>query len=126
MPRPITILSRPAGAQRVQPASPQTTAIAEEMWCRIERGEDFWSVVHDAFRMRELTRADLAALIDRGLRETLGSYRALLSLFNLPPSDYKRFHAYLYQRKCNLPVLPYRMGVPGRGERKMAPTEKAS
>ena len=126
MPRPITILSRPAGAQRVQPAPPQTTAIAEEMWCRIERGEDFWSVVHEAFRMRELTRADLAALIDRGLRETLGSYRALLSLFNLPPGDYKRFHAYLYQRKCNLPVLPYRMGVPGRGERKMAPTEKAS
>jgi len=38
----------------------------------------------------------------------LGSYRALLAVFNLPPSDYKRFHAFLYQQKCNLPVRRYR------------------
>jgi DNA-binding NtrC family response regulator len=124
--RPATTLSRAVGAERVLPAPPQATPIAEDMWARLERGEDFWSVVHEAFRLRELTRADLAALIDRGLRETLGSYRALLALFNLPPSDYNRFHAYLYQRKCNLPVLPYRMAVPRRGDRKMAVAERAS
>jgi DNA-binding NtrC family response regulator len=61
--QPVASLSRPLGAQRVMPATPP--AIAEEMWGRIESGEDFWSVVHEAFRMRELTRADLAALIDR-------------------------------------------------------------
>ena len=123
--RPATILSRPVGTERVLPPPPQTTQIAEDMWVRIKNGEDFWSVVHEVFRMRELTRADLAALIDRGLRETLGSYRALLVLFNLPASDYKRFHAYLYQRKCNLPVLPYRMAAPRR-DRKIAPVERAS
>jgi hypothetical protein len=55
-----------------------------------------------------LTRDDLAALIDKGLQHTRGSYRALLTTFGLPTSDYKRFHAFLYQQNCNLPVGPYR------------------
>jgi hypothetical protein len=75
-------------------------------------GEDFWSVVGQAFKARELTRADLTALVDRGLTETRGSYRALLALFNLPESDYKKFHAFLYQQRCNLPVAPYRARRP--------------
>src|SRR5262245_28133165 len=74
----------------------------------MDGGEDFWSVVGQAFKARELTRADLTALVDRGLTETRGSYRGLLVLFNLPESDYKRFHAFLYQQRCNLPVAPYR------------------
>jgi hypothetical protein len=32
----------------------------------------------------------------------------LLKTFNLPASDYKRFHAFLYQQQCNLPVAAYR------------------
>jgi hypothetical protein len=75
-------------------------------------GEDFWSVVGQAFKARELTRADLTALVDRGLTETRGSYRALLALFNLPESDYKKFHAFLYQQRCNLPVATYRARRP--------------
>ena len=71
-------------------------------------GEDFWTVVHQPFKAHELTRDDLAALIDRGLQHTRGSYRALLTTFGLPTSDYKRFHAFLYQQNCNLPVGPYR------------------
>ena len=71
-------------------------------------GEDFWTVVRQAFKARELTRADLMTIVDRGLRETRGSYRALLTLFHLPATDYKRFHAFLYQQDCNLPVAPYR------------------
>jgi hypothetical protein len=77
-------------------------------------GEDFWTVVHAGFKSRALTRADLTALVDRGLRTTRGSYRALLGVFNLPPTDYKRFHAFLYQQQCNLPVGPYRRS-PARG-----------
>jgi hypothetical protein len=74
----------------------------------MDAGEDFWAVVGQAFKARELTRADLTTLVDRGLTETRGSYRALLALFNLPESDYKRFHAFLYQQRCNLPVASYR------------------
>jgi hypothetical protein len=64
--------------------------------------------VHQPFKAHELTRDDLAALIHRGLEHTRGSYRALLAVFGLPPTDYKRFHAFLYQQNCNLPVGPYR------------------
>jgi hypothetical protein len=75
-------------------------------------GEDFWTVVHKAYKARELARQDLASLIDRGLQETRGSYRALLKVFHLPSTDYKRFHAFLYQQRCNLPVASYRRRVP--------------
>ncbi len=81
---------------------------AERLWQRLLAGEDFWTVVHQPFKAHELTRDDLAALIDRGLQHTRGSYRALLATFGLPTSDYKRFHAFLYQQNCNLPVGPYR------------------
>jgi len=84
---------------------------------RMQVGEDFWVVVYQAFKARELTRADLAALIDSGLRETRGSYRALLKVFNLPPTDYKRFHAFLYQQQCNLPVKSYRELRPAESQR---------
>jgi hypothetical protein len=73
--------------------------------------------VQKPFRAHEVTRAELAALIDRGLQETRGSYRALVRLFNLPPSDYKRFHAFLYQQNCNLPVGPYRTAETTRSKR---------
>jgi DNA-binding NtrC family response regulator len=80
----------------------------QQLWDRMQVGEDFWAVVREAFRARELTRGELAALVDRGLQETRGSYRALLKLFRLPASDYKRLHAFLYQQQCNLPVAQYR------------------
>jgi hypothetical protein len=66
----------------------------------------------------------LTALVDRGLTETRGSYRALLALFNLPENDYKKFHAFLYQQRCNLPVAPYRARRP-HGARLAAPASPA-
>jgi hypothetical protein len=80
----------------------------QQLWDRMQAGEDFWTVVREAFRARELTRGELAALVDRGLQETRGSYRALLKVFRLPATDYKRLHAFLYQQQCNLPVAQYR------------------
>ena len=93
-------------------SSVPASAMADRLWQRMDAGEDFWSVVGQAFKARELTRADLTALVDRGLTETRGSYRALLALFNLPDGDYKKFHAFLYQQRCNLPVAPYRARRP--------------
>jgi DNA-binding NtrC family response regulator len=93
-------------------AAAPSSAVADALWGRMEAGEDFWTVVGQSFKARELTRADLTALVDRGLTETRGSYRALLALFNLPEGDYKKFHAFLYQQRCNLPVAPYRARRP--------------
>ena len=94
------------------PQHPPISRAADELWHRMANGEDFWTVVHKAYKARELARQDLASLIDRGLQETRGSYRALLKVFHLPSTDYKRFHAFLYQQRCNLPVASYRRRVP--------------
>ena len=101
---PVAEESEPA------PAPTHGQHIAQHLWDRLMSGGDFWEIVQKPFRAHEVTRAELAALVDRGLQETRGSYRALVRLFNLPPSDYKRFHAFLYQQNCNLPVGPYRAG----------------
>jgi DNA-binding NtrC family response regulator len=122
----VRTVAAPASASMVRAkagstvtASPVTvnagSAIADRLFERMRLGEDFWTVVRQAFKARELTRADLTEIVDRGLRETRGSYRALLALFHLPATDYKRFHAFLYQQQCNLPVAPYRK-LQGRGE----------
>jgi DNA-binding NtrC family response regulator len=102
-----------------QPGSytpPAPGSVVDRLWEQLMAGGDFWRVVQQPFRARELTRADLAALIDRGLQHTRGSYRALVRAFNMPESDYKRFHAFLYQQNCNLPVAPYRNSA-GRAAR---------
>jgi DNA-binding NtrC family response regulator len=89
-------------------ASPARGHIVDEVWNRLLAGGNFWELVGDAYRARYLSRSDLRELVDRGLRETGGSYRSMVKLFNLERSEYKRFHAFLYQARCNLPVAPYR------------------
>ena len=107
-------LAQAAAALRADPAEgfavdvPRHDERVHRITARLQAGEDFWTVVHQPYKARELSRADLIALIDMGLRETQGSYRALLDYFHLQPSDYKRLHAFLYQHRCNLPVAPYR------------------
>ena len=100
----------PGPGHVVAAPEPHAQSIAQHLWDKLMNGADFWEVVQKPFRAHEVTRAELAALIDRGLQETRGSYRALVRLFNLPSTDYKRFHAFLYQQNCNLPVGPYRSG----------------
>jgi len=96
------------------------------LWNRMNAGEDFWSVVYTAFKARELTRTELAAIIDRGLQATSGSYTLLLKVFNLPAGDYKRFHAFLYQQECNLPVALYRKRKAGRTPQAPGPSRRVA
>lgn len=93
------------------PQRDRELATARQLWDALLAGADFWTLVHRRFKAHEITRAELTTLIDMGLRETRGSYRALVKLFNMSSGDYKRFHAFLYQQSCNLPVGPYREGV---------------
>jgi DNA-binding NtrC family response regulator len=95
----------------------RTASTVQRLWDVLMAGGDFWSVVQQPFKARELTRSELSALIDRGLQHTRGSYRGLIKTFNLPATDYKRFHAFLYQQNCNLPVGPYRHGTEVRSRR---------
>jgi len=51
--------------------------------------------VHPLFLDRDLTRHDLRELVKRGLAATRGNYQALVRLFRMPDSDYKRFLNFL-------------------------------
>jgi transcriptional regulator with PAS, ATPase and Fis domain len=99
----------PATTPVTRPTAPgQSSPTVARLFDRFAAGEDFWTVIYQPFKARELTRQDLMDLIDAGLRKTGGSYRDLLGVFNLPITQYKRFHAFLYQHNCNLPVGTYR------------------
>jgi transcriptional regulator with GAF, ATPase, and Fis domain len=67
----------------------------------VKAGDSFWSVVHSPFTSHDLTRADLRALVGRGLEQTRGNYRNLLTLFNVPQQDYKRFLNFLAKHGCH-------------------------
>jgi len=56
---------------------------------------DFWTLVHQPFLDRDLSRREVRRLVARGLRDARGSYRRLLDLWRLPPTEYKRFMGFL-------------------------------
>jgi transcriptional regulator with PAS, ATPase and Fis domain len=91
-------------------SSPVPATAVDAIWARLAAGETFWTAVYEPFKAHDITRADLRAIVDRGLRQTRGSYRKMLALFQMPASDYKRFLAFLYQFNGNLPVQRYRAG----------------
>jgi DNA-binding NtrC family response regulator len=73
---------------------------SEDLFQRIiVRREDFWKVVHHAFMARDLNRAQVRALIVKGLAEAKGSYRDLVALLGLPPSAYQKFMDFLRQNR---------------------------
>jgi transcriptional regulator with PAS, ATPase and Fis domain len=81
----------------------------ELMSLMLSRRESFWSAVYPLFMARDLTRGELRAIVQMGLEQTNGSYRALVGLFNMPASDYKRFLGFLRKHDCHLPFQPFRM-----------------
>jgi transcriptional regulator with GAF, ATPase, and Fis domain len=65
----------------------------------LEEGESFWEVVHRPYLGRELSRAEARALIDQGLQRSRGSYRRLLTLFNIDSADYLKFMDFLRHQR---------------------------
>ena len=57
----------------------------------------------------KLTLAYLARnLLHKGLEEARGQYKIVLRLFNIEPTDYKRFLNFLRKHDCRLPFKQYR------------------
>jgi len=110
--RSARVSGRESAASTAAAVRPDAESLTvQQLWDGLIAGSDFWTLVYRPFKAHEITRAELLALVDRGLQHTRGSYRALVKLFNMPPGDYKRFHAFLYQQNCNLSVTPYREGT---------------
>jgi len=90
--------------------TPATSPIHEELFARLTSGsESFWSVVYEPFIARDLTRRTLREIVSLGLWQTRGNYRMLVTLFNMPERDYKRFLHFLRKHQCHVPFQEFRM-----------------
>jgi two-component system response regulator HydG len=90
--------------------APVTQSIAESLFDRMTQGqESFWSAVHTPFMARDITREDLRGLVRGGMIATRGNYRAMVQLFNMPVTDYKRFLTFLRKHQAHLPVHEFRV-----------------
>jgi DNA-binding NtrC family response regulator len=78
-----------------RPAEPDADSVAGRFE-RVVRGrENFWEIVCQAFLDRDLNRAQMKAIIKKGLSMSEGSYRRLLEVLHLPAADYQRFMDFL-------------------------------
>jgi transcriptional regulator with GAF, ATPase, and Fis domain len=65
----------------------------------LEQGATFWEAVREPYLARELSRADAKLVIDRGLAKTRGSYKRLVALFNMEPTEYLKFMDFLRHQR---------------------------
>jgi transcriptional regulator with GAF, ATPase, and Fis domain len=107
---PLDLPHEVGAVRRVDAASPvRPVNEANVLFERIVRGgESFWSVVYDPFMVRDLTREHVRQVIKLGLQQTRGSYKALVPLLGMLPSDYKRFLNFLRKHQCQLPFQTWR------------------
>jgi len=100
----------PAGAHAVaaQPSRATRESIEDVLDRMVKRRESFWAAVYPAFMNRDLTRTELRSIVKRGLETTGGSYKMLVDLLNMPPSDYKRFLGFLRKHDCHVPFARFR------------------
>jgi transcriptional regulator with GAF, ATPase, and Fis domain len=127
LPRDVRDAHDSASSSRgVDGAGHDAAAIETHLLSRMsETGESFWSAVYAPFMKRDLSRAQLKAVVARGLERTAGNYRLLVELFNMPPTDYKRFLKFLRSHDCTF-LGPSFRGVPVRAPRLLPPAGRAA
>lgn len=95
----LSMMSTVAGAPDVSPAA----KVHGELFARmVQGGVSFWTAVYEPFMMRDITRADVRAIVRQGLLHTRGGYKALAALFNVP-NDHRRLLTFLRKHDCHLP-----------------------
>ena len=83
--------------------------IVDELFTRIvEQRESFWTVVYPLYMQREITRNCVRELVKKGLVEARGNYKIVARIFNMEPTDYKRFLNFLRKHECQVPFRGYR------------------
>jgi DNA-binding NtrC family response regulator len=81
----------------------------------------FWEHVYPMFINRDITRADIMAMVRQALVETSGNYRAVLQVLGMPPGDYKRFLNFLSTHGCSVDFREFRSGRASRERPMEAP-----
>jgi len=83
----------------------------------------FWGHIHPLLIKRDITRHDVRQLVSLGLSATRGNYRAVLKLFGMPESDYKRFMNFLAAHECTVDFREFRTVAAATTSR---PSEKSA
>jgi transcriptional regulator with PAS, ATPase and Fis domain len=101
---PLTVAQLPPvvkGGSALVPVGERRRQLADELFrlLTVEK-YTFWELVQEQFLARNLTRHDIRELVRCGLRESRGNYRGVLTLFNIPGSDYKKFMNFLSTHDC--------------------------
>jgi transcriptional regulator with PAS, ATPase and Fis domain len=98
---PAAIRSTAPDGSAGAPARERRRQVADELYqALVHGGYSFWQHIHPLFLNRDITRFDLRELVRRGLSATHGSYRAVVELFGVQPTDYKRFMNFLATHDC--------------------------
>jgi len=93
----------------LRPKRERRRTIADDLYRRLtEERQSFWSAVYPLYMRREITRANVREVIRKGLEEARGNYKIVARIFNMEPTDYKRFLSFLRKHDCQLPFKDYR------------------
>jgi transcriptional regulator with GAF, ATPase, and Fis domain len=92
-----------------KPRRERRRTVSDELYQRlVESGESFWTAVYPLYMNREITRGNLRDQVKKGLQEARGNYRIVVRLFNMDPSDYKRFLNFLRTHECQVSFKEFR------------------
>jgi len=99
----------PGRSEAILPIRERRRQRADDLFKALTEGSlFFWEHVHPLFLDRDLTRQDLRELVRRGLDATRGSYQAVVRLFGMPDTDYKRFLNFLGTHGCVVDFREFR------------------
>jgi two-component system response regulator AtoC len=92
-----------------RPRKERRRTVADDLYHRLlQERESFWTVVYPLYMQREITKSNVRDLVRKGLEEARGNYKIVARLFNMDPSDYKRFLNFLRKHDCQVPFKEYR------------------
>jgi transcriptional regulator with PAS, ATPase and Fis domain len=91
------------------PRKERRRRLADDLYRTLLDGHySFWGHIHPLLIKRDITRHDVRQLVSLGLTATRGNYRALIKLFGMPESDYKRFMNFLAAHECTVDFREFR------------------
>jgi hypothetical protein len=109
MPDDLPLEVRSHNGLGFRPKHERRRTVADDLYKKlVEDRESFWRAVYPLYMQREITRGTIRDLVRKGLEEARGNYKIVTRLFNMPPTDYKRFLNFLRKHDCQLPFKEYR------------------
>jgi transcriptional regulator with PAS, ATPase and Fis domain len=95
--------------QLLAPRADRRRQAADDLYdALVKQRSSFWEYVYPMFLARDITRHDLRELVRRGLQESRGRYKSMLTLFGMPSTDYRRFMNFLAAHECSVAVREFR------------------